>query len=60
MSESLSRRSVMAGAVGLLLTSEAVSQTSRKPATGSSFELERFIDDVKTARTEGQRAVRTF
>jgi predicted metal-dependent enzyme (double-stranded beta helix superfamily) len=57
MSESLSRRSVMAGAVGLLLTSEAVSQTSRKPATGSSFELERFIDDVKTARTEGQRAV---
>lgn len=57
MSESLSRRSVMAGAVGLLLTRETLAQTTRKPAAGNSFDLERFIDDVKTARAQGQRAV---
>jgi predicted metal-dependent enzyme (double-stranded beta helix superfamily) len=57
MSESLSRRSVMAGAVGLLLTREAFSQEKRKPVTGNSFELERFIADVKTARVDGQPAV---
>jgi predicted metal-dependent enzyme (double-stranded beta helix superfamily) len=57
MSESLSRRSMMAGAVGLLLTREAFTQTKPNPTLRNSFELERFIDDVKTARVEGQAAV---
>ena len=47
----------MAGAVGLLLTREALSQANRKPTTANSFDIERFIDDVKTARAEGQHGV---
>src|SRR5262245_39547450 len=58
MSEALSRRSVMAGAVGLLLTRGAVSQTNRKPTVGNSFDVDRFVDDVRAARMEGgQHAV---
>jgi predicted metal-dependent enzyme (double-stranded beta helix superfamily) len=55
MVESLSRRSVLAGAAGLLLSGRALSQTHRNPAAAGTFNVDRFIDDVKTAGAETDR-----
>ena len=53
MSESLSRRSLIAGAAGLLVASKTVAQANRSSTRATaSFDVDRFVDDVKRARMD--------
>ncbi len=53
MSESLSRRSLIAGAAGLAVASKTVAQANRSSNRATaSFDVDRFVDDVKRARMD--------
>ena len=54
MPEYLSRRSLIAGAAGLMIAGKAGTQAShRSPTATASFDIDRFIDEVKQARASG-------
>jgi len=59
MVDAVSRRSLIAGATGLLFAGRAVAQSRRTAPTGvAGFDLDRFVDDVKRARAvDGQAGV---
>jgi predicted metal-dependent enzyme (double-stranded beta helix superfamily) len=57
---SISRRSLIIGAAGIAAAQRSAAQSTRTSAsTGNRFDIDRFVDDVKRARSEsdGQRAV---
>ena len=59
-SNSISRRSLIIGAAGMLAAQRSAAQSNRSAASiGNRFDIDRFVDDVKRARAEshGQRAV---
>jgi predicted metal-dependent enzyme (double-stranded beta helix superfamily) len=57
MSDLISRRSLIASAAGALVASRAVGQqrVASRPAS-SSFDPDRFVDDVRQARVDGGQA----